>query len=394
MRHILVVMRKEIIDALRDRRTNFSSLFGALFAPALMIGMIIMLGKALNVDYQETVFRLPVSGAENAPGLVDFLMEHNVELIDAPADAVQQVRDGILDVVLIIPRDYPEKFRAGQPAPLEMIMDTSRQSGIAARSRVMELVNGYSRQIGLLRLYARGVDPNLLNAIAVGVQDVATPQSQALIFLNMLPFFITLTIFTGGMGIIIDATAGERERGSLEPLLINPARRGEVAIGKYLASLPYAIVSLTLVLLFFWLGFRVVPIEDLVGFPMTLSADSLLLIGLLSLPVVLLASGVQMIAASFTRSFKEAQTYLAFIPVIIGLPGVFMAFSPVRARVINMVIPTYGQTVLFNMILRGESLPFGYVLLCTLVTLAFAALFLLISIRLYSGERILFGHGS
>ena len=194
------------------------------------------------------------------------------------------------------------------------------------------------------------------------------------------------------MGIIIDATAGERERGSLEPLLINPARRGEVAIGKYLASLPYAIVSLTLVLLFFWLGFRVVPIEDLVGFPMTLSADSLLLIGLLSLPVVLLASGVQMIAASFTRSFKEAQTYLAFIPVIIGLPGVFMAFSPVRARVINMVIPTYGQTVLFNMILRGESLPFGYVLLCTLVTLA-AALFLLISIRLTAGAHP-FGHGS
>ena len=163
----------------------------------------------------------------------------------------------------------------------------------------------------------------VLHLLAVVAVDMATPQSQALIFLNMIPFFLLMTIFGGGMYVIIDATAGERERGSLEPLLINPAARWEIAVGKLLAALPFALATLIISILAFWLCFNVLPIEDYINMPLKLSVQSLWMVFWLMLPVVLLASAMQMLVATFTRSFKEAQTYLGFLPLVAGLPSAF-----------------------------------------------------------------------
>ena len=262
------------------------------------------------------------------------------------------MRDGSQDVILIIASDYPEAFRKGEPAPVQVIIDSSRQSASASMQRVRSLLNEYSGMLGMLRLQARGVNPALLTAVAIGVRDLATPQSQALIFLNMMPFFITLSIFSGGMFVIIDATAGERERGSLEPLFINPVNRWEFVIGKLSASLPFALVSLALVLFIFWAGFSIVPVEDFIGFPMVLDGQSLMAIYLLCLPEILLAAALQMLIATYTRSFKEAQTYLSFMPIVIALPAVFLSFTSVQSTLAFMSIPTYGQSLLINQILR------------------------------------------
>ena len=332
-----------------------------------------------------------MAGGEYAPGLISFLVENNVEIVEAPADPTTAVREGDEEVVLIIAPEYPDAFRKGEPAPVQVIVDSSRTIAQASTSRVRGLLNSYSGLLATLRLQSRGVDPALLSAVSIGVRDVATPQSQALIFLNMMPFLITLNIFAGGMYVIIDATAGERERGSLEPLLINPAKRWEFVIGKLLASLPFAIFSLGFVLLIFYVGFRVVPVEDFIGFPMVLDGGALFAIFLLCLPEVLLASGLQMLVATFTRSFKEAQTYLSFMPMIIGLPSVFLSFTPVKSKLVYMLVPTYGQSLLFNEILRGETPLTQYWLVASAVTLALAVVLVFVAIRLYQGERVLFG---
>jgi sodium transport system permease protein len=294
-------------------------------------------------------------------------------------------------VILVIPPEYPDAFRQGIPAPVQLVMDTSRQSASASMQRVNRLLSSYRSRISILRMQARGIDPSLLAVVSVGVRDVATPQSQALLFLNMMPFLLTLNIFAGGVGVIIDATAGERERGSLEPLLLNPAHRWEFVLGKLLASLPFAVAALGLVLFFFWLGFKVVPVEDFIGFPMVLAADTLFKIFLLALPEILLASALQMLIASYTRSFKEAQTYLSFLPLVIGLPGMFLTFSPVRSDLLKMLVPTYGQSLLFNQILRGETIQPLYVIATTCATLLLAGVLILVAFRLYQGERVVFG---
>lgn len=391
MRRVAVIFQKELVDNLRDRRTLVSTLMSMLFTPALLLALIVVLGRSLNVDPQEKALRLPVQSAELAPGLMEYLRQNNVEILPAPADPAAAVREGSEDVVLIIPAEYPEAFRKGDPAPVELVMDTSRQSASASMQRVNGLLSGYRSRISFLRMQVRGIDPSLLAVVSVGVRDVATPQSQALIFLNMMPFLLTLNIFAGGVGVIIDATAGERERGSLEPLLLNPAKRWEFVLGKLLASLPFAVATLGLVLVFFWLGFRFVPVEDFIGFPMVLEAAALFQIFLLALPEILLASALQMVIASFTRSFKEAQTYLSFLPLVIGLPGMFLTFSPVRSDLAKMLVPTYGQSLLFNQILRGETVQPLYVIAATGATLLLAVVLIFAAFRLYQGERVVFG---
>lgn len=390
MKRVWIIFAKEVLDNLRDRRSITSTIISAFFTPALLLALIVVLGGIFNVDPQEKTLRLPVSGAEYAPGLIAFLKENNVEIVDPPANPVLAVREGNEEVVLIISPDYPNAFRAGEPAPVQMILDSSRSTSTASIQRVRGLLNGYAGLLADLRLQARGVDPGLLNVVSVGVRDVATPQTQALIFLNMMPFLITLNVFAGGMYVIIDSTAGERERGSLEPLMINPPRRWEFVIGKLFASLPFAIVSIGLVLGVFWAGFMVIPVEDYIGFPMLIDWRALLAIFILILPEVFLASTLQMLVATFTRSFKEAQTYLGFMPLLIGLPSMFLSFTPVKSQFINMLVPTYGQSILINQILRGETVNPQHILVVSGMTILLAIILVGVSIRLYQREQVLF----
>ncbi len=248
----------------------------------------------------------------------------------------------------------------------------------------------YEGTIASLRLVARGVSPSVTDVLAVTTVDLATPESQAVIFLNTMPFLLIMTIFIGGMNVIIDATAGERERGSLEPLLTNPVRRSEFVLGKLLASLPFSLFTVALALLLFGLGFNLVPLEEYVGFKMSIGYPVLWSLFWLSVPMVILASALQMVVASFTRSFKEAQTYLSFLPIIVGLPGAFLAFLPVKASLVNMLIPTFGQSILINQFLRGETVSQTYMLVASITTLAVALVLVVVSIRLYSQERIVF----
>ncbi|HEY3345310.1 MAG TPA: ABC transporter permease, partial [Anaerolineaceae bacterium] len=208
---IRVVFRKEVVDNLRDRRSVASALIMPLFMPVFLVSLIMVVGRSILADPVDQPLPIAIQGAQNAPGLVDFLKQHGATILTAPANAEAQVVQGNLDLALVIPADYGAAFRAGRPADLQIILDSSRQSARTNVSRVRGLLNAYSQQVGALRLLARGVDPNVVSALSIDSLDVATPQTQTLIFLNMLPFLIVVVIFTGGMYVIIDTTAGERE---------------------------------------------------------------------------------------------------------------------------------------------------------------------------------------
>lgn len=391
LQRIGVVFSKEVMDNLRDRRSIFSALMSSLIGPVLILLLIVVIGRTFFVDQQEMGFPFPISGIENAPDLVQFLEQNGVQVQAAPADPEGEVRSGNMDVVLIIPPGYAENLSSGRPATLRLVLDSSRQSASASVERARNLIDAYNQQIGNLRLLARGINPAVTQPLAVERVDVATPQSQAVIFLNMMPYFIVLVVFVGGMYVVIDTTAGERERGSLEPLLINPAARGEFVIGKLAASLPFATFAVFITLLAFAIAFNVFPIEDYVGIQLTLDPAALGAIFLISLPMILLASALQMIIATFTRSFKEAQTYVAFLPLIPALPGIALAFLPVRASLWMMLIPTFGQQLIINQLMRGEPVSILNVIVSTIATVVFAIILIFVAIKLYQQERVLFG---
>jgi sodium transport system permease protein len=386
-----IIFGKELRDNLRDRRSVFSALMSALIGPVLLVVLIMIMGRTFHSVLQEEPLDLPVQGAEHAPTLIAYLEQNNVLIQPAPANPRQEVRNGNVDLVLIIPEEYGEAFSSGQPARVEMVVDSSRQSAMLNVERARLLLETYNGQIGALRLMARGVSPTILQPLSVQRVNVSTPQSQVGIFLSMMPYFIVLVVFVGGMYVVIDTTAGERERGSLEPLLINPAPRWEVVVGKLSASIPFAIFAVFLTLVAFAIGFNVIPIEEYVGFQVSIDVYAMVGIFFISLPMILLASALQMIIATFTRSFKEAQTYVAFLPQIPALPGIALAFIPVRANFWNMAIPTFGQQLLINQLMRGEPVDPLNIVVSVISTTLVAILLISLAVRLFKREQILMG---
>jgi sodium transport system permease protein len=386
-----VVFRKEMVDNLRDRRSVISACITPLFMPLFLVALIVVIGKSLILDPVEKSLVLPELGAENAPSLIQFLEQNGAIIEPASSDPEEAVRAGIADVILVIPPDFGTHFAKGSPAGINLVMDSSRQSAAGTVERVRGMLTQYNSQIASLRLLARGINPQLASPLAVNAVNVATPQSQTLIFLNMMPFLIVVIIFMGGMYVIIDTTAGERERGSLEPLLINPATREEFVLGKLLASLPFACATLIIALLGFWAAFNLVPLERFTSFPLTIHVSTLLSIFWISLPMILLASGLQVVIATFTHSFKEAQTYLALLPLVAGLPGAFLTFLPIRPNIGIMFIPAFSQSLLINQVMRGESIQPALGWLSAAVTLGASLALVWVAVRLYQSEKVIFG---
>ena len=388
MKKILVIFQKEMLDNLRDYRSWMTGLFWALFGPLLLGGMIMLLGRTIRERVDESLV-LPVAGAENAPNLIAYLEQQDVIIEPAPDDPEAAVIAGDINVALIIPPDYSEEFTGGETANMQLVLDSTRQSASADISRTRSLLDSYDNYIGLLRLSLRGVSPEVIRVVQVEEVDTATPQSQALIFISMLPYFIIFAIFNGASPVITDATDGERERGSLEPLLINPLPRGWVAIGKMTSAMPFATINLIITLAGFAAIFRLLPIEDLIGVQIGFDIGALAAIFLICLPIVFLACAIQTLIASFTKTTKEAGTYLPFIGLIPSMPGLALAFLPVKPDLWTMLIPTFGQQILINQFLRSEPILAMNIFVSAVLTIFLSVGITYIAIKLYEGERII-----
>ncbi len=386
--HTAIVFQKELRDTLRDRRTIFSALFYPLLGPLMMVLLLNVILRVFS-DQAGRPLALAVRGAEHAPSLMTFLGQNQVELLPGPADPEAAVRANDLDVVLVIRPGFEAAVAEGQPAPVQLIFDGSRQTAGVAVGRARDLLDAFSRQIAAERLVARGVDPGVITALAVEDVDLATPQAQAAAFLNILPYFVIFSVFMGGMGITIDATAGERERGTLEPLLINPVARWELVLGKLGVALLFSVQAVIETVLAFGLLVYLLPLDQLDA-PLSISLASLLGIFLVTLPIALLAAALQFIIATFTHSYREAQNYLGLLPLIPALPGTFLAFLPLKAALWMMLIPTFGQQLLINQLMRGEAVSGVNVIVASAVTLVAGAALVWVATRLFGREQMLF----
>jgi sodium transport system permease protein len=390
LRRIKIIFQKEVVDNLRDRRALTSTLMGTLLGPGLMLLLFFVIGRTVE-DAAQQALQLPVLGAEHAPNLILFLEQNNVEILAPPANPQQSVRVGDFDVVLIVPEGFGGNLQSGLPARVELVVDASRQSSQIDVDRTERLLESYNQQLAVLRLITRGVSPIILQPLAIETVDVATPQSQAANLLGMMPYFLIFAIFLGGMHLAIDTTAGERERNSLEPLLINPAPRRDMVLGKMGATILFTIVSLVGTLAAFGVLFNVVPLEEFVGTRININFSVMVGIFLICLPMVGLAAAIQTIIASFARNYKEAQSYLSFLPLIPALPGMFLAFIPIKPTLWMMMIPTFGQQLIINQLMREEPVLTMNVVVSVLITLAITGILSWIAVWLYKREQILFG---
>ena len=268
-----IVYKKEIRENLRDRRSLFNSvLLGPVLFPILFIGLAYFAGSKQQ-ERAEEVLEVPVAGAQYAPNLVSFLEQQGVVIQAAPPDPEAAVLAQDVQVIIRIPEQFKQQWTSGKPAVVEVIADPSRRESEIPMQRVKGLLYAYGAQIGQLRLQLRGVSPTISSAIMVKDLDLSTPQSRGMLVMIMLPYVLMITAFTGGMHLAIDSTAGEKERKSLEPLLINPVPRWQIMLGKMMATATYAFASLVLTLLAFRFAFPLLPTGAL-GVDLNLSAHA------------------------------------------------------------------------------------------------------------------------
>jgi len=388
LRKYFAVFYKEAIDNLRDRRTLLTVLvFGPLFGPLFYT---VMMSTVINrqVADLDQPYTLAVQGADLAPGLMDYLRQNNLRIEKAPDDPRGAVKTGKLDVVLVVPADYAAAFSASRPADVRLIVDKSRESAGKNVERVRDAVERYSRSISVLRLIARGVDPRALSPVVIEDADVSTPQSRAVLLLGMMPYFLLFAAILGAFYLAIDSTAGERERGSLEPLLTTAVSRSTLVLGKLSAVTLFSAVSLGIdIVALLWCQ-HLIPAAK-VGISVNITPMTSLTTFLVCLPFSLFIAGLLSVVASFTKSYKEAQTWLSFIMLVPMIPVLGLVMFPMEPAWWMMLLPSMSQDVLITELIKGEPLQPLFVALSMVSTLVIGGALSALAVWLYKRERIL-----
>ena len=391
MRTLLVVLIKEVLENLRDRRTLISALlFGPLFGPLLFGAMVSRMLNQSVVESDEPL-RLTLSGGVYAPGLVAFFQVHGVRLdfVDLSESAARAlVRSGTTPVVVMVEPDYRARFTAAAPAPVLLVADSADSQNRKSAERTRLLLASYGSGIAQLRLQARGVNPLLAVPVAVNEADVATPAGRAVVVLGFMTYFVLFAVLMGGLYLAIDVTAGERERGSLEALLSLPVARGSLVGGKILATCAFMCLSLAISLTAFVFVFRFVPLERL-GMSANLGVTTAAAFFAICLPFVPLGAALMTLVASFTRSYREAQTYLTSVLLVPTLPIAFASIYSLRTHRALMLIPSLSQHLLMTSVLKDEPVAALDIAVSAVSSLAFAGVLILLTTRHWRRETML-----
>jgi sodium transport system permease protein len=387
LRQIATVLRKELTDGLRDRRSVVSALLFPLLMPALITFLFNTLAER---ERQADDIDIPVVGAPAAPGLIAWIERRGFDVVEGPTDPQEAVRAGTHDFVLVIPEDYADDFARGSTAEIELVLDGSRKEAHSAIRRVRGLVRSYGRMVGALRLVARGVSPQVGHPVALEDVDVASARKRAATLFVFIPMFVILAAFMTGMHVAIDSTAGERERSSLEPLLVNPVPRTAVVLGKWLATVAFSGVGISLILTSLTLALQRMPLQEL-GLQLELGPAEIVGVLAATLPLAFFASGLQILVATFARSFKEAQTYVSMLIFLPMVPYFIASVSSLGTQPWMIPVPALGQQVLLTSVLGGEKVSFLSFLVSGSSSLFLGLLCVWVTARLFQRERIVFG---
>ncbi len=404
----LVITRKELLDAIRDRRALMALLLFPVIGPFVIY---FMFNTIVDIAEEAKDLTLPIVGAEYAPDLVDFLKQSGIKLTPIvneyetsseahnskpyiyPARLLADIREKIenrtYDFVLLIPPDFSIRLGESKTVNLELFHESSRATAQAKMGRVQQTISAWHQETASLRLMARGISPTIARPVSIEKIDVASPQARAQRILGMIPFFIIVAAFVCGMGIAVDATAGERERKSLEPLLVNPIQRTSIVVGKWMAAATFSGLGLLLVMVLNLLALNQVPLEQL-GLSFSISATEIIGIVMITLPLAFFATALQLFVGIFAKSFKDAQAYLSVISMLPMAPLFFNIFNTVDRELWMSLVPMLGQHMLLADVVAGKNPPLFDFAVAAVSVVLFSFVFIYGATLVFKRERIIF----
>lgn len=374
-----VLFKKEVTDASRDKRSVMAGLYYAIGAP---IGMCLLMSILLQQLASPDALKITIENANNAPGLVAHLASRDIKIADDKNDPLLKA------ITLTISDDYKQNMSEGRPATVTLIADKSDDKLGKHINRVEKAMAVYSSEIASLRLVSRGIDPNLMRALAIEVNDQATPDSKGGMILGLVTFSIILTLFYAAMSLAIDTSAGERERNSLSLLLSHPLSSLHIVLAKVGAIAAFSMLGLVIILIVSKVVYPMVAWEQL-GFSITITPEFMLFCIAICFPIALMSSSLQVFVSFMAKSFKEAQSYVTmvlFIPMALSMVTTYDI-----ATDIVQWLPIAAQQFALMEFIKGNPIPVPQLILSTGVTVVLFALFSFLSARMLKSEKVVFG---
>jgi len=395
-RDISVVFTTELKNTLRDRRTWFAM----ILVPLLLMPVLLLVAPTAlenqRKQMEETPPPIAIVGAEHASTLVTFLRQAEGLTIVESSSPAAELENGDLKAVVYIGPGLEAKIAAGNTGNIRIDYDASDQESEIARSRLQQLIGAYTQQIVAERLAARGLDVSILAPLNTEIRNVAPQEKVGAFFLSLImPMMLAVWAALGGMYAAIDAVAGEKERGTLEPLLATPPTRLSLVIGKYLTVVFTSVVAAAIAMVGMYVSFLIKP-EVLMGEGAAAGlrfhipvVNALLMLGI----AVLLAglfSALEIALSAFARSFREAQTYLSPFTIVVVLPGILTQFvDPANVNNSLFCMPLLNGILVFKEILMNE-IDWSHVTTTVISSVLWIALAIRLTVSIFKRESVLF----
>ena len=384
---IRTIIKKEILDAIRDGKSMATALLMPVIFAIISFGSTSFL---VTQQTESTEIELAIQGSEKITPLVAHLKMNGIKVVDAPDDPQQAILDHQYHMVLVVSEDFETKFRSQKRANLDLLSDHSRTESQGRVHRVKSLINQWAMGVGALRLLTRNVSPEIVSPVNLNEVNVTSAERLASRLLAGLPMFILMIAFASGLGMIADMASGERERRSLEPLLINPVSHTSVFLGKWWAAflMTTAISAVGIILQF--ISIQLAPTEEL-GLRLDMGVGKFFIIMMIVIPIIAFAVALQLFISFFAKSFKDAQSYNGLVIMMPMVPGLYLTFNSGAAELWQMWVPILGPNALIVDIIAGDPIQPMHFLIATSVSCVCAVASGIAGVTLLKQERTVFG---
>jgi ABC-type Na+ efflux pump permease subunit len=384
---ILTIAGKELKDALRDRRT----ILAMIVIPIIVLPALMFLPAFLASPERNPVRIAVIQSDSTSDDFLAGLASDQIHIvrIGQEENMTKLIQNGDYELGMVLPPDFSRILQGpDQRATITVFVDESSTRGTIALSLVQGEIQKYADKIVSERVTQTGLPPEALTPIETDVRAVTVTGTGALLLAILLPLFLGIYAVTGAMYFIMDTTAGEKERKTLEALLTMPVTRTEIVVGKFLIAVLIALVSSALAILGMTAGVLVFSgaIGESSALGLSISVGNLLLIGLATLVLAMTSASLEMVISIFARSFKEAQNFLSPLSIVVVVPAIAMQYMSEQTLRSLAIAPIFNAMLIIRDALLNRAS-------ATSVTLEFWSAFvymviaLAVAIKIFNSEK-------
>jgi len=400
LRNIAVVYRKELLEALRDRRTLITTfLVPLLMIPVLGSGFTAAMSMVLG-DVNKEKPRVMIVGGEDSPAVVDALKTNSkLRVVPTAQDWKSLVIEKKIRAAVEIPAGFQEHLGSGQTSAVRIDVYGGEIKSEKAAATIDGALHEYRDSVATQRLEANHLPADLLKPFEVKRQNIAPPEKEAGAILGgIIAYMLILMCLQGAMHPAIDLTAGEKERGTMETILSSPVSRTHLVLGKFLLVATASLVTATLLMVSVSVSTSALQkshvLEQMVDegevMPhLSLGPQAIASVTIMVLPLTVLFSAGLITIALFAKSHKEAQSYIAPLMFLVIIPAISAMLPGVELTPKLAIVPLLNVSLLCKELVTGEY-HWNYIVLIFASTCVYAAAALYLAVKMFQRESVLF----